>query len=157
MITDVIPLWPIVKIALPTIALLLMISTFAYHEFGNVVVIDGHYKLPVTLSNFDSNSVSGVTYTTINRDETQMVIDNYPSPEPVIKPIADTGNTLNVSFGYYASPLLKRELGYIESFDTVLFRIEYTDRSSEFRAIDVPARNSGEGIQLNLQRGITLR
>lgn len=136
------------KTAIPAIIALLSIASFAFWEFGNVIVLDGSYELPVVLSDFDPESVSRVSYATIDHGVTQMAIDQSPSTKPAFNPITEDGATLTVSFGSYWSPLLRREWGYSESFDTVLFRIEYKNSDPEFRAIDVPDRKPGATTNL---------
>lgn len=138
------------KIAVSATIGLLIISAIAYYEFKNVVVLDGHYELPVTLTNFDAKTVSGVTYATIDSHVVQIVIDNYPSSEPAFHPISNLGVTLLVSITRYASAILKREWGHTKTFETVLFRIEYKDPPAEFRAIEVPERNSEASNNLTL-------
>ena len=64
--------------------------------------------------------------------------------------IVDSKSSVTVQFGYKLLRLLGREWAYAESFDTVLFRIEYNDGHHEFRSITVPPRAPDGKIRLTL-------
>ena len=133
-----------------TISVLAILAILAYEEFGNVIFCDGSYELPVQISGRDSN-VRSVSFVSIDERLVDMVIEQYPSPEPTFETIGGSEASVRVQFGYKQSPLLGREWGYTESFDTILFRIEYTDRDDEFRAVEVPPRFEGDArIELSL-------
>lgn len=101
-----------------------LLAVFVY-EYGNVVVLDGSYQVPVTLKNQLMEETTFVGYALIDESQVDVMLDDFAAHETQFHEIFGDSTSIKVVASYQVSPILGRDLGYHRSFDCIVFRIEY--------------------------------
>lgn len=127
----------------------LAIGAFVFWDTSVVTVASGHRDVTVSIVQNETKGASSISFTTIDSNRVQTVIEDYPAPEPTFESIPKGSFVLSIPFSFKVSRF-GRDLGYAEALDTALFHIVYEDKAPEFRTVPIPNRNDRAQIEIKL-------
>ena len=133
------------------------IAVFYLWDVSNVHVAVGNHELNLRIVCNDPKTVSSLKFATADSAYVQTILDNYPSSETVFQDIDDDSVIVPLRWTSKSSRT-GRDLGYFEYFDTIIFRIDYHDSTSDFRMIAIPDAANRDGVNLTLDchRDVTM-
>ena len=114
----------------------------------NVIKADGGYTLKIAIECSDTD-ISRISFATARSDLLELIDGYYPMPETSF----ETVETDMISFLLpWSSTTTQsgRTLHYIETFDSILFRVQYQGRGPKYHVFQIPSRDARDEMKVVL-------
>ena len=139
------------QFSLKTLLLIVLLAILVLYlwDIIDVTKADGGRDIHVKLVGRENEQIDSVQYATVRSRDLDDIMENFPHVETIFNDVTKHHVSVRVSWSSTTSRT-GRLLDYGESFDTILFLVQWHDKKPEFRILKIPHFEKGNNLKLSL-------